>query len=448
MPPTGPGAQLPLSSRTSFVHLEGLLPSPTPLRRELLVQFGILFTVAVFLVGAGVAFLLPVLESPAQGVYVTTVLLIADLVILFAFGGALLQRILVGPTQRLSSGARRVAEGDYHHRIEEMQSLELEQVRQSVNAMADCLIHDQQRLADNIESLEYTNQELVEARNQVIHSARLASAGTLAAGIAHEVGNPLGAIMAFVDVARRRAEREGGDTELLDSIRGEAVRIDRIVRGLLDYARPQESDPGRASPKAVLERVRELLDSQGKLDGLDDHWTTQGDIADVVMDPHRLEHVLVNLILNAIQAVENQAAPRLEVSLSMDSGQASQLPRKREGDPPGINYLHRRRISRDEGGRGIDPLSTARHVVVIEVADNGPGVPEEHLDRVFDPFFTTKEPGKGVGLGLSICARLIEGMGGRIEAGNREGGGSTFLIRLPGWREMVDEEARKGSEAE
>jgi len=97
-----------------------------------------------------------------------------------------------------------------------------------------------------------------------------------------------------------------------------------------------------------------------------------------------------------------------------------------------VNYLHRRRVARDPRGSGIDPLFTAARVAVVEVEDNGPGIPEDALDRVFDPFFTTKEPGKGTGLGLSICARLVEGMGGRIRVENRPTGGARFTIRLPG----------------
>jgi len=406
--------------------------APTPLRRELLLAFGALFAGAVLLAGIGLAILLPVLDSLAQGVLFLVVLVVADLVILFLFGRALLQRSLVTPMEGLAGDARRIAEGDYHHRAVAPASLELGQLAGSINAMADRLIADQELLAENVASLDRTNEELVIARDQVVHAARLASVGTLAAGIAHEVGNPLGAIMAYVDVARGRASKDGGDTELLDSIREEARRIDLIVRGLLDYARPRESEPGPVPPVHVLGKVRSLLENQGKLDDVEHRWTIAEDVPDVVMEPHRLEQVLVNLILNALDALDGSRDPRVEVSLSVEEGEVTRLPKRRADDPPGINYMHRRRVSKDDGGRGIDPLFTARRVVVIEVADNGPGIAEEHLETIFDPFFTTKEPGKGTGLGLSICARLIEGMGGRIQASNAAAGGARFTIRLPG----------------
>lgn len=286
-------------------------------------------------------------------------------------------------------------------------------------------------LERNVASLENTNRELVEARAEIVRAARLASVGTLAAGIAHEVGNPLGAILGYVDVARARARREERDPEILDAIRGEVERIDRIVKGLLDYARPRGDRIGPEDPTAVVARVRELLDQQGRLTDVDARWEVSSDTPAVVMNPHRLEQVVVNLALNALDAMEEAAARVLRVRVYGDRGEVIHLPTRREGDPPGVNYMHRRRLSRDDGGRGVDPVFVAERVVVIEVTDSGPGISDEDLEQIFDPFFTTKEPGRGTGLGLAICARLVEGMGGRIEAGNAPEGGARFMIRLP-----------------
>jgi signal transduction histidine kinase len=151
----------------------------------------------------------------------------------------------------------------------------------------------------------------------------------------------------------------------------------------------------------------------------------------VVMVPHRLEQVLVNLLLNAVDALAGTPGGRIVVSLTGDSGEVTRLPFRREGDARGVNYMHRRRLSRDAGGKGVDPLFTAERVAVITVEDNGPGIPDEDRAKVFDPFFTTKEVGKGTGLGLSISARLVEGMGGRIHLDRGVEGGARFTIRLP-----------------
>jgi hypothetical protein len=400
------------------------------LARRLVVRLALIFAVAQLIAAAGVLFALPALRTQAAGTALLVLLGLMDLVLLALFAGWIIRGSVGGPTERLAADVHRIADGDYHHRVGDPHRPGLLPIQESVNRLADRLIADRKLLAENVGSLEDTNLELVSLRDQMVHSARLASVGTLAAGIAHEVGNPLGAIMAFVDVARARVEKAGGDTEILDSIRVEASRIDRIVRGLLDYARAPDAREEPAPAADVLVRVRELLESQGKLDGVDVAWDVATVPPYLVAEPHRLEQVLVNLLLNALDAIENSVAPRIRVSLHSEEGELTRMRARREGDPPGVNYMHRRRLGDDEVG--IDPVSRATRVTVIEVSDNGPGIPARDRDRVFDPFFTTKEPGRGTGLGLSICARLVEGMGGQIEAGEATGGGARFVIRLPG----------------
>jgi signal transduction histidine kinase len=160
----------------------------------------------------------------------------------------------------------------------------------------------------------------------------------------------------------------------------------------------------------------------------------------VLMDPHRLEQVIVNLLLNSLHAIEAVPNPSIRVTVLGEGSRLGSLPIRREGDPPGVNYRHRRRVASDRNRGGPDSLYTAERVAVIQVEDNGPGIAEENLEQIFDPFFTTKEPGEGTGLGLAICARLVEGIGGRITAGNRGVGGAIFTIRLPGVSSEVDSE--------
>jgi two-component system NtrC family sensor kinase len=398
--------------------------------RRLLVRLALLFAVAQLIAVASVLFAIPALRAQPLGLALIVLLALVDLGLLAWLANWIIRGSLSAPVQRLASDVQRIADGDYHHRVGDTHRTELSEIQESVNRLADRLIADQKLLAENVQSLEETNRELIIVRDQMVHSARLASVGTLAAGIAHEVGNPLGAITAFVDVARKRAERAGADTEILDSIRGEANRIDRIVRGLLDYARPRGASERPAPVGDVVLGVRELLESQGRLDGVEAVWDVGGAGADYVADPHRLEQVLVNLLLNALDAVGGMAHAWISVRAYGEKGGAARLRPRREDDPPGVNYMHRRRLSDDE--RVLDVLARATMVTVIEVSDNGPGIPAEHLDHIFDPFFTTKEPGKGTGLGLSICARLVEGMGGQIEAGRAPEGGARFLVRLPG----------------
>lgn len=370
---------------------------------------------------------LPSVRLHVLGPVLVTTLLIADLV-LVTWGAAWILRTSASSAfDRMASDVLQIADGDYHHRVGDPYRPDLRAIQASVNRLADRLVHDHLRFVENVQSLEKTNRELVLARDQVVRSARLASVGTLAAGIAHEVGNPLGAIIGFVDVARRRVERQGGDTEILDAIRSEAGRIDRIVRGLLDYARPS---PGNETPEeatAVIFSVRDLLESQGALDRTEVLWPTEAKEGLVVLEPRRLQQVIVNLILNAVHALGEQADPRIEVTVQEEEGDVMRMPTRREDDPPGVNYRHRRRAESDEG----DLVSTAERVIALRVADNGPGVSPDIAEHLFDPFFTTKEPGEGTGLGLAICAQLVDGMGGRIDLDEGLDGGAGFVVRLP-----------------
>jgi len=407
------------------------MATPTPLRRELLFAFGLLFGAGILIASVGIALLLPILDSPTDAAFYVLTLLLAESVVIAVFAGRTLGKTLLEPMDRLVEDIKTIASGAYEQRVHPVPTHELQTVADSVNALAERLIRDQRALAENVESLDETNQALLEARAQVIRAARLASTGTLASGIAHELGNPLGALLAYVDVARSRAEAKGNDTDLLDSIRDEAVRIDRIIRTLLDFARFRKAEAGSQSVWPVVERVRDLLEAQGRLDGLECHWEAEDDVPPVIMDAQRLEQVLVNLLLNALDAVSGLEEGSVRVTLRAEAGHGALLPLRRKGDPPGINYAHRRRVAWADEAPPTAPLLSSERVVVLTVEDNGPGMPPEHLDDIFDPFFTTKEPGEGTGLGLALSAQFVEGMGGEIVAANREDGGAVFTLRLP-----------------
>ena len=407
------------------------MSSPTPLRRELLASLGILFGAVTLLLGIGISLVLPYLSSPGQATAFILIVVAVDLMIVLAYGGWTLKKDLLEPVDELVSGVKKIADGNYRHRLEIPKGLELRSITESVNAMADRLIAGQEVLAENVRSLDETNLQLVEARNEIIQAARLASVGTLAAGIAHEVGNPLTAIIGYADVALRRIEMDQGDPELLESIRSEAQRIDGIVRGLLDFARPQPDEIAPVQVREVVEGVRELLKKQGRLGRIDDTWTLDEKCPPVLVDPRHLEQVLVNLLLNASDAVKGQDVRQIDVTVWCEDGPAANPLRRRGDDPPGVNYLHRRRVAHALAVEALGTLETAERVVVVAVSDSGPGLPSSDKTHVFDPFFTTKEPGKGTGLGLFISARLVTGMGGRIDLQNNPEGGARFEVRLP-----------------
>jgi signal transduction histidine kinase len=248
--------------------------------------------------------------------------------------------------------------------------------------------------------------------------------------VAHEIGNPLGAILGYLEVGRRRGE----GSEWLQGIDYETKRIDRIVRGLLEYARPKEASARAVDFNETVRRTEEMLRLQGRFKGSQVRLALSDDLPPVQGDSSQLEQVLVNLLLNATDAIDETGGPgEIEIAtraVTVGTGDTA-APVRRSQDPEGVDYSHLRRLdqARDPGpARRLRPGDPA---VELQVRDSGPGIPEDIRSRVFEPFFTTKEPGRGTGLGLAVSARLIEGMGGAIEVVPTDRGGALLRLLLP-----------------
>ena len=401
------------------------------LRRELIAAFVLVFTGAFLVASTGVLMLLPRLDSPAQSAIYVLIILVLDVGIFAVFGHFLITRRVLQPIDRLVAGAESIARGDLEARAPESEAREINRLAQALNNMAERLLTDQQKLADNIRSLDETNRLLTEARNAMVQAEKMASAGRLGAGIAHEVGNPLGAIIGYLGILKRSATAR--DLDLLESAEREAHRIDRIVRGLLDYSRPREAHTHAIDVNKVIRDTVELVSTQGKFKTVRLESSLAETTPDVLGDPFQLQQVLVNLLVNAADALEDQPAPHVQIStIARQHRPARALQARRKDDPPMIDYTHRRRLHAPPRALLADPGEPGGQVVEIVVEDNGPGIPADLVDQIFEPFVTTKEIGKGTGLGLAVCARLIEGMGGIIKVDAvPEGDGATFRIVLP-----------------
>lgn len=400
------------------------------LRRELIGAFAVVFAGALFVAVAGVLLLAPRLSTGYAIAYIAT-LLVADIAIFSWFGTQLLRRRVLDPLAGLVQGAESISAGKLDTRIEGASTQELARVSAAVNSMAERLIADQQKLTENIRSLNETNRLLTEARDAMIHAEKMASVGRLGAGVAHEVGNPLGAILGYLSLLGRH--QEGSRLELVRSAEREAHRIDRIVRGLLDFARPREAVAQPTDVNGVVRDTVELVQTQGHFTQLQLTLALSDTELVVRGDPYQLQQVLVNLLMNAAQALEDTRDPYIELTTMRRPAQKASphTPARRRGDPPGIDYSHRRRLALMARWPAGDPDSESGEIVELMVRDNGPGLPPELIDKIFEPFVTTKEPGKGTGLGLAVCARLIEGMGGVIHADNAAEGGAVFRVLLP-----------------
>ncbi|MDH3297082.1 MAG: ATP-binding protein [Gemmatimonadota bacterium] len=392
----------------------------------LVLLFLALFTVAIT-VYIGLQFELP---PRLLGVSVAVVI-VADILLVYLLADHRLSRFVLEPVEGMVLGSERIASGDEGHRLAGSDTVELDRLAAAVNTMAGSLIRNQTELAHNIESLDATNRALSEARQRLVRAEKLASIGRLAAGVAHEVGNPLGAILGYAALGRKDSPAE---PEWLEGIVYEAHRIDRIVKGLLEYARPKAASASEIDINDVAERTVQMMTLQGRFKAADIETDLADDLPVVRADAHQLEQVLVNLLLNASDAIE-ETGRRGTIRISTRTTKAGQSPvdarTRRSTDPQGIDYSHLRRFAGAQDPGPQRALKPGDDAVVLVVTDDGSGLSEEAAKRLFEPFFTTKEPGRGSGLGLAVSARLIEGMGGTIEADTSVESGASFRLLLP-----------------
>jgi two-component system NtrC family sensor kinase len=248
------------------------------------------------------------------------------------------------------------------------------------------------RLAGSIHvAKDISNEKLLQ--QQLIQSEKLSAIGELISGIAHELNNPLTGVMGYSQLLQMRGDLDERAKDSLVKINNLATRCQKIVQNLLSFARKQKPERTLASINEILERTVELRSYELQVNNIELLLELDPRLPRTIADAHQLQQVFLNVITNAEQAM-------LEAS--------------------GRGKLTIRTRSDAAGGR-----------VVIEIADDGPGIPEQHLTRIFDPFFTTKEVGKGTGLGLSLAYGIIKEHAGNIYARSRLGEGSTFVIELP-----------------
>jgi signal transduction histidine kinase len=238
-------------------------------------------------------------------------------------------------------------------------------------------------------------EDLRRSREQIRRADRLGTLGALAAGLAHEINNPLVSINTFLSMAP--VKRREDDDEFWTDYHALASReVDRI-RGLVDTMRRlgQDGGSGQAAresfdPSELVQEAITLLQREAVRAKVALQLEREPDTPKIVAVKNHIHQVFLNLLLNAIHASPAGSEVRVRVFPDL-----------------------------------------AEEAVCIEVADSGTGIPEDHLDRIFDPFFTTKGPDQGTGLGLMICHRLVADHEGSIEVNSREGQGSTFCVRLP-----------------
>ena len=367
------------------------------LRSELLLNIAVVAAAALVLAVASVL-LYGITE---HGAIWTSVLVAADVCVLVVFVAYQVDRIILRPLRRSMAAAEAIAEGDLARRLPEGDTEEMANLASSVNRMTD---------------------RLLEERAHVVRAEKMASIGRLAAGIAHEIGNPLGAINGYTHVLRTGVGGNAGDA--LAGIERESSRIDRIIRGLLDYARARPATQGLVDLNDASRAVVDLLTSQGVLKYVEMQLSPAAEPALVAGERHDVEQVFVNLLLNAVDAMDGRG--RISFLIRRTTRAELRSGGRRKSDS-GAQPVHppSARVTRwlDSG--------TEDDVAVVAIVDSGPGIPPEDVERIFEPFFTTKAPGKGTGLGLAIVARAVENCGGTIWVSASREGGAAFRILLP-----------------
>lgn len=372
------------------------------LRTELLLHLAVLAAAALFIGVASIVLLYGVLDPEHAAAYMS-VIVAADVFVLVGYVAYQVERVVLRPLRSAASAAEAIAAGEMERRLEPGDTLEMENLSSSVNRMTD---------------------RLLDERAHLVRVEKMASVGRLAAGIAHEIGNPLGAINGYIHILKTSSP---GSLQMQDALVGlerETARVDRIIRGLLDYARAKPRASDEVDLNETVRTVVDLLTTQGALKHVDLELFASGEPCVVVSDRHDLEQAFVNLLLNAVDAMDGRG--KLQIILRQTARTELVAGGRRSSD-------HRGDAPRPASGRALRWLQTVQGewFAMVAIADTGPGVLVEYQERIFDPFFTTKEPGKGTGLGLAIVARAVENTGGTIWVSPSREGGAAFRMLFP-----------------
>jgi two-component system NtrC family sensor kinase len=256
------------------------------------------------------------------------------------------------------------------------------------------------RLAGSIHvAKDISNEKLLQ--QQLIQSEKLSAIGELISGIAHELNNPLTGVMGYSQLLQLREDLDDRAKENLHKINNLALRCQRIVQNLLFFARKQKPERTLTDINEIIEKTVELRSYELQVNNIEIHRNLDRNLPKTIADAHQLQQVFLNIITNAEQAMlESNGRGQLKIRTGTDSQNAN---------------------------------------IIVEIKDDGPGIPENHLNRIFDPFFTTKEVGKGTGLGLSLSYGMIKEHGGNIYVRSRLNEGSTFFVEIPIMANLQDD---------
>ncbi len=338
--------------------------------------------------------LTPVYETLRKSEKLVILYIVLDTFILAVVGIYLLSRIVVKPIHRLLRMTMEYEDSESILAAGETPANEIGNLTKALANMLKRLDENKRELKSHIISLEKANKELKSAQNEIVQSEKLASVGRLAAGIAHEIGNPIGIILGYIDLIIRGGLTTEEERDFLARVEKEISRVNIIIRQLLDYSRSSEEHKENLSIHALITGTIEMLKPQSEMKKIAISLKLKAENDHVLADKNQLQQVFLNILINSADAlcVEGETL---------------------------------------ENARIIVESKNKNGLLELEFIDNGTGISDDKLDHIFDPFFTTKDPGKGTGLGLSVCHRIITSLGGTIKAESPLGAGMKIHIMLP-----------------
>lgn len=342
--------------------------------------------------------LAPVYQKLRSDVKIALIYLLVNVVILSTVGFVRLVKIIVRPLERLVNLADSCTDEDMLFLGPESGD-EFTQLSRSLNRMLRRIGADNEKLRASVQSLAVANEELRRNRQEMVRAEKLAAIGRLSAGLAHEVGNPLGIIHGYLEILGHEGLSHEEKSQYLTRAGQELDRINILIRQLLDFSRISPQDVGLFSVNQILCDTIDLVRLKNKRSSIQfiKDLRTENDCIETNEDS--LRQVILNCLLNAADSIEEKGDVKKGVITVSTTNRISE-----QGDA-------------DE--------------IIITISDNGAGIPEETIDKIFDPFFTTKEVGQGTGLGLYVSHTIIENFDGRMRAESVEGRGTDLIIELP-----------------
>ncbi|MGD9279968.1 MAG: ATP-binding protein [Desulfobacterales bacterium] len=355
---------------------------------------------------AGASIVLPlegIYQSLRRSQKMLFIYLFINTVILTFIGIYRLSKVYFQPLARLARRAQDYREDDDMLFSVRKEDNELHQLSGALNSMLRRISADKEKLRSTVNSLEKANLELKRAQKEIIRAEKLASVGRLSAGIAHEIGNPIGIVMGYLELIKQKDIPDAEKSEYIHRTEAEIERINTIIRQLLEISRPSNTGLKAVSVHDLIDDIAEVLNIQPLMADVTLECRLEAENDNVMADSNQLRQVFLNLIINAADAISSEGQAD-NGKLLIQSALVGETP----DQPPGRKA----------------------HLKIMFI-DNGPGIPEENIGNIFDPFYSTKEPGKGTGLGLSVSFMIVEGFGGKMTVTSDIGEGTTMTILLP-----------------